>query len=63
MQKDSFVLAREEMIGYTSRIRTDILLKDDDVDTVLNKLCDKEHNITGQGIYWITAVEKGGSIL
>ena len=63
IEKDSFELAREETIGYVSRIRTDILLKDEDAETVLNQICDKEHNISGQGMYWITAVEKGGEIL
>jgi len=49
--------------GYAPRIRTELLLDDKDLDAVLAKLCDKEHNIAGQGIYWVTPVEKGGHLL
>ena len=63
VEDDSFVSARDEVVGYIPRIRTDILLKDEDLDAVLSKLFDKQNNITGQGIYWVTPVEKGGHIL
>ena len=63
VEDDSFVSARDEVVGYIPRIRTDILLKDEDLDAVLNKLFDQQNNITGQGIYWVTPVEKGGHIL
>lgn len=63
VEKDSFVSARDEVVGYVSRIRTDILLEDEAVEAVLSMLFNKENNITGQGIYWTTPVEKGGHIL
>ena len=63
VEDDSFNSARDEVVGYVSRIRTDILLEDEDLEAVLTRLFDKNHNITGQGIYWITSVEKGGHIL
>lgn len=63
VESDSFVSARDDMVGYVSRIRTDILLADADVDVVLSSLKDEEHNISGQGLYWVTAVEQGGHIL
>lgn len=63
VENDSFLSARETVVGYIPRIRTDILLEDGDVDVVLAKLREKENNIVGQGIYWVTAVEKGGHLL
>lgn len=60
---DAFMSARDEVVGYVARIRTDILLEDKDVDAVLKSLQDKENSITGQGIFWITPVEKGGHLL
>ncbi|MEN8180009.1 MAG: DUF3240 family protein [Pseudomonadota bacterium] len=62
IENDSFLSARDKVVGHTPRIRTDILLEDGDVDDVLAKLCDRENNIAGQGIYWVTAVEKGGRL-
>lgn len=63
VEDDAFVSAHDEVVGYVPRIRTDILLKDTDVDIVLSRLSEKENSISGQGIYWVTAVEKGGHIL
>lgn len=63
VESDSFVSARDEVVGYMSRMRTDILLKDEHLDAVLSKLFDPQNNITGQGIYWVNPVEKGGHIL
>jgi nitrogen regulatory protein P-II 1 len=63
IEKDGFFSAREKVVGYIPRIRTDLLLEDSDVDSVLENMPDKKGAIAGQGFYWITPVEKGGHIL
>jgi len=62
-ENDKYLSARDKVVGFAPRIRTELLLEDKDVDAVLAALRGKEHNITGQGIYWVTAVEKGGHLL
>lgn len=62
-ESDKFLSARDEVVGFAPRIRTELLLEDNAVDTVLASLRNKEHNIAGQGIYWVTSVEKGGHLL
>ncbi len=62
VENDPFLSARDDVVGYIPRIRTDILLEDADVGAVLARLCNKENNLTGQGVYWITQVEKGGHL-
>ena len=62
-ESDKFLSARDMVVGFAPRIRTDLVLKDKDLDTVLATLRDKEHNIAGQGVYWVTSVEKGGHLL
>lgn len=62
-ESDKFLSARDEVVGFAPRIRTDLLLEDNEVDSVLSTLRDKKHNVAGQGIYWITPVEKGGHLL
>jgi len=62
-ESDKFLSARDKVVGYAPRIRTELLLEDKHLDTVLTALCDKEHNIAGEGIYWVTPVEKGGHLL
>lgn len=61
-ESDKFLSARDKVVGFAPRIRTEILLEDQNVDTVLATLLSKEHNITGQGIFWVTSVEKGGHL-
>ena len=63
VEDDAFLSARDKVVGYIPRIQIDIRLDDAEVDAVLEKLCDKENNIVGQGIYWVTPVEKGGRLL
>ncbi len=61
-ESDKFLSARDKVVGYAPRIRTELLLEDKDLDSVLAALCAKEHNFTGQGVYWVTSVEKGGHL-
>ena len=60
---DKFLSARDKVVGYAPRIRVDVLLEDKNVDSVLAALCNKEHNIAGEGIYWVIPVDKGGHLL
>jgi len=61
-ESDPFLSARDKVVGYTPRIRVDILLEDNDVDTVLEMLRSSTYSIKGQGIYWVTPVEKNGQL-
>jgi nitrogen regulatory protein P-II 1 len=60
VESDPFLSARDKVVGYTPRIRVDILLEDSDVDLVLESLRKTTHGVEGQGIYWVTAVEQSG---
>jgi nitrogen regulatory protein P-II 1 len=62
-EKDSFLAAHDEAIGFIPRVRTDLLLQDADVESVLQKISDAEFDIQGQGVYWVIPVEKGGRLL
>ena len=62
VESDPFLSARDKVVGYTPRIRVDILLKDCDVDVVLESLRKTSYGLKGQGLYWITAVEQNGHL-
>ena len=62
IENDPFLSARDKVVGYTPRVRVDILLEDSDVDTVLDTLGNSIPGIKGQGIYWVTAIEKNGQL-
>lgn len=62
IENDPFLSARDKVVGYTPRIRVDILLQDSDLDTVLDHLRNAKYGIQNQNIYWVTAVEKNGRL-
>ena len=62
VESDAFLSARDEVVGYTPHVRVDILLQDQDVDSVLDTLRSKTRRGEDQGIYWITAVEQNARL-
>jgi len=62
IEKDGFVAAHDKAVGFIPRIRTDLLLPDSEVDTVLEAIARAEVGIAGQGFYWVTPVEAGGHL-
>jgi nitrogen regulatory protein P-II 1 len=62
VENDPFLSARDKVVGYTPRIRVDILLEDSNVESVLEILRSTIHGFEGRGIYWVTAVEQNGRL-
>ena len=62
MEDARLVSARDKVVGFTPRVRVDILLDDADVDTVLDSIRSATQGIAGRGIYWVTAVEQNGHL-
>ncbi len=62
-EQDAFLSARDDVVGSSPRVRTDIVLQDSDLDTVLNALRDaKEGGKMKGAYYWVTAVEQEGHL-
>lgn len=62
VENDPFLSARDKVVGYTPRIRIDMLLDDDNVDIVIELLRNSTYGIKGQAKYWVTHVEKNGQL-
>ncbi len=61
-ESDPFLSARDKVVGYTPRVRVDILLEDNDVESVLDMLRNSTCGVEGHSIYWVTAVEQSGRL-
>lgn len=61
-ESDPFLSARDKVVGYTPRVRVDILLEDSDVESVLDILRNSTYGVEGHSIYWVTAVEQSGRL-
>lgn len=62
VESDPFLSVRDKVVGYTPRVRVDLLLDDADVSVVLEALRQAENSVTGQGVYWTTPVGEGGHL-
>ena len=61
VENDPFLSMRDKVVGYTPRVRVDVLLEDTHVDVVLEALR-KGHNFRGEGVYWVSPVEQSGRL-
>lgn len=61
-EHDAALTARDRVVGYTPHVRVDILLKDEDVEVVLQALRAADCGLVGRGIYRVTAVEAQGEL-
>lgn len=61
-EQDPFLSARDKVVGYTPRVRVDIILQDADLDSVLQALRATNKGAEGHRIYWVTSVEQSGHL-
>lgn len=59
---DPFLSARDRVVGHVPRVRVELLLDDADVDPVLGAICGAACSARGQGVYWLTPVERHGRL-
>jgi len=59
-ENDPFLSERDKVVGYTPRVRLDILLEDNDVEAVLDMLRKTDNSSFGQSVYWVTPVSDSG---
>ncbi|MBN2528275.1 MAG: DUF3240 family protein [Deltaproteobacteria bacterium] len=58
----SFESAYDEVMGFVPRIRVDLLLDDDDVASVLDKIKQCTGCNARNGVYWISPVDSMGEL-
>ena len=56
---DAFVSTRGKVFCYVPPIRINLLLKDNDFETVQTSIIREQNNIMALDVYWVTPVEKG----
>lgn len=58
--KDSFLSARDRVVGFVPRVRVDAVLPPEQLNTVLEALCKPGSGLAGHGTFWISPVERIG---
>ena len=59
---DAFLSMRDKVVGYTPHIRVEILLEQEHIPAVLEKLQNAVKHARDQGIYWVSPVEQSGRL-
>lgn len=62
VEDDPFLSARDKVVGYTPRVRVEILLQDGNVDSLLDTLRSTRLGVAEHGVYWVTTVEQNGRL-
>jgi nitrogen regulatory protein P-II 1 len=52
----------DRVLGYVPRVKVEILLEDEAVEHVLDRLRQCESCVAGQGIWWVTPVTDSGKL-
>jgi nitrogen regulatory protein P-II 1 len=60
--QDSFLSARDKVVGYVPRLRVDILLEDGDVEIILDAVRAGTNGGFDAGVYWCVDVVKSGRL-
>jgi len=60
--RDPLLSARDRVVGYVPHVRVDLVLDDENVDTVLAALRAASCGVAGRGIYWVTRLERHGRL-
>ena len=54
--------SRDRVLGYVPRVRIDVIVDEETLQSVLDQLCDCDSCVTGRGVWWVTPVEKWGGL-
>lgn len=62
LEHDTFLSARDKVVGYVPKVRVDVILPDDRSSILLEELGSQDGAFKGKGIYWITDIEESGEL-
>ena len=62
LEHDSFLSARDKVVGYVPKVRVDVILEDDRAMTMLEEIRNSKISFNGKGLYWISNLEESGAL-
>ena len=62
IEKDSFLSARDKVVGYVPQVRLDVILSEENTKFLLENIRNSDCAFKGKGIYWVTDVCEFGEL-
>jgi len=62
VEKDSFLSARDKVVGYVPQVRLDVIINDEKIKSLLDNLRSTDCTFKCKGIYWVTDVDEFGEL-
>jgi len=62
IQNDSFLSARDKVVGYVPQVRLDIILDQQSIKQLLENIRKSNCDFKGRGIYWVADIDDFGSL-
>lgn len=62
LEQDSFLSARDKVVGYVPQVRVDIILSTENIKALLENIKTSEHAFKARGIYWVTDIDEFGEL-
>ncbi|MCW9046608.1 MAG: DUF3240 family protein [Gammaproteobacteria bacterium] len=62
VEKDSFLSARDKVVGYVPQVRLDVILDNEAIKRLLENIKSSNCPFKGKGIYWVTDIDDFGEL-
>lgn len=62
VEKDSFLSARDKVVGYVPQVRLDVILSEENIKLLLDNIKNENCTFKGKGMYWITDINEFGEL-
>ena len=62
VEKDSFLSARDKVVGYVPQVRLDVILSQESIKLLLESIKNSNNIFNGKGIYWVTNLDDFGEL-
>lgn len=62
VEKDSFLSARDKVVGYVPQVRLDVILDKESIKQLLENIKNSNCAFKGKGMYWVTDIDDFGEL-
>jgi len=62
VKQDSFLSARDKVVGYVPQVRLDVILSKENIKSLLESIKSSDCPFKGKGIYWVADLDDFGEL-